>query len=269
MMEQMQYERRDAQRDAELSFKRHILEQSSGFVCEPAADMYRLNLLGMMLTRYDELKDCGLSDLMSLQRTILEYEDIGQRMQEAGFEPQEEFGEDQLTENEAIQYIEERQRFLNKRMQGVAICVASMMPLLVMGMIAEFLFSDICYLIGLLASVALVGLGVYMIVSVRKPRDEERVRYGAFSLSVRVRRKMEQYAETVKEKAKKRRGIGVLLMVISILPVILSNVLAEMFLEDAWLLAGVSGMLVMVAIGIYQICMGQGERKTMNNLLDK
>ena len=269
MMDQMQYERRDAQRDAELSFKRHILEQSSGFVCEPAADMYRLNLLGMMLTRYDELKDSGLSDLMSLQRTILEYEDIGQRMQEAGFEPQEEFSEDQLTENEAIQYIEERQRFLNKRMQGVAICVASMMPLFVLGMIAQFLLLDSCYLIGLLASIVMVGFGIYMIASARRPRDEERVRYGAFSLSTRVRRKMEQYAETVKEKAKKRKGIGVVLMVTSGFPVIVSNVLAEMFLEDAWLLAGVSGMLVMAAIGVYQICMSQGENKTMKNLLSK
>ena len=41
--------------DVELSFKRFILTESADFASEPAADLFRVNLLGRMLDRYDEL----------------------------------------------------------------------------------------------------------------------------------------------------------------------------------------------------------------------
>ena len=41
--------------DVELAFKRFILTESADFASEPAADLFRVNLLGRMLDRYDEL----------------------------------------------------------------------------------------------------------------------------------------------------------------------------------------------------------------------
>jgi len=67
-MTQAQYARQDVQHDAQLSFKRHILEQSAGFASEPMADLYRINLLGMMLGRPPE--SCGLSGRCALQFVV-------------------------------------------------------------------------------------------------------------------------------------------------------------------------------------------------------
>ena len=59
-----------AREEIELSFKRYILEKTEAFAHEPMEDVYRVNLLGQMLDRYDELRQKGLSGDAALQRTI-------------------------------------------------------------------------------------------------------------------------------------------------------------------------------------------------------
>ena len=46
-----------AREEVELSFKRYILERTEDFEREPMADLYRVNLLGQMLDRYDALME--------------------------------------------------------------------------------------------------------------------------------------------------------------------------------------------------------------------
>ena len=48
-----------AREEIELSFKRYILEKTEAFAHEPMEDVYRVNLLGQMLDRYDELRQKG------------------------------------------------------------------------------------------------------------------------------------------------------------------------------------------------------------------
>ena len=48
-----------AREEIELSFKRYILEKTEAFAHEPMEDVYRVNLLGQMLDRYDELRKRG------------------------------------------------------------------------------------------------------------------------------------------------------------------------------------------------------------------
>ena len=72
-----------------LAFKRHILNQSSGFASEPAVDLFRVNLLAQMLDRYDELRAKGMSDAASQSRVLDEYDDIASRMRAQGFEEAE------------------------------------------------------------------------------------------------------------------------------------------------------------------------------------
>ena len=45
-----------AREEIELSFKRYILEKTEAFAHEPMEDVYRVNLFGQMLDRYDELR---------------------------------------------------------------------------------------------------------------------------------------------------------------------------------------------------------------------
>lgn len=51
-----------AREEVELSFKRYILEKTEDFEREPMADLYRVNLLGQMLDRYDALRDKGMNE---------------------------------------------------------------------------------------------------------------------------------------------------------------------------------------------------------------
>ena len=62
-----------AREEVELSFKRYILEKTEDFEREPMADLYRVNLLGQMLDRYDALRDKGMNAeaACSRRRTIL------------------------------------------------------------------------------------------------------------------------------------------------------------------------------------------------------
>ena len=69
-----------------LAFKRHILNQSSGFASEPAVDLFRVNLLAQMLDRYDALRAKGMSDAAGQSRVLDEYDDIASRMRAQGFE---------------------------------------------------------------------------------------------------------------------------------------------------------------------------------------
>ena len=75
-----------AREEIELSFKRYILEKTEAFAHEPMEDVYRVNLLGQMLDRYDELRQKGLSGDAALQRTTADYADIPARMRREGFE---------------------------------------------------------------------------------------------------------------------------------------------------------------------------------------
>ena len=94
-----------AREEVELSFKRYILEKTEAFAHEPMEDLYRVNLLGQMLDRYDELQKKGLSADAALQRTLADYADIPAQMRREGFEEagarRTEARWPQLTEEEA------------------------------------------------------------------------------------------------------------------------------------------------------------------------
>ena len=60
-----------AREEVELSFKRYILEKTEAFAHEPMEDVYRVNLLGQMLDRYDELRQKGLSGDAALQLSLI------------------------------------------------------------------------------------------------------------------------------------------------------------------------------------------------------
>ena len=96
-----------AREEVELSFKRYILEKTEAFAHEPMEDLYRVNLLGQMLDRYDELQKKGLSADAALQRTLADYADIPAQMRREGFEEagarRTEARWPQLTEEEAEQ----------------------------------------------------------------------------------------------------------------------------------------------------------------------
>lgn len=267
--------------NAELSFKRFILHETRFFAHEPQADLYRVNLLGQMLNRYDELRDAGLGEVAACARVRREYHDIGAMMREMGFaelEEEEEFTASrwpQMTEDEAAQYIRESDMCLHKRSLGVAMCSACVFPLMVGAAIGNLYGSwqaeEAFSLIGLVGMFVMIALGVYAICTAKKPKQEDSVKRGRFALSARVRRKLTELREAVEEKARRRRGKGIAMLVGCVAPIFVGAALDAVIhgvSSGFGAILGVACMFLLIGAGVYELVMADGEKKTMKKLLD-
>ena len=259
-----------------LAFKRHILESSSGFVSEPMADAYRVNLLAGMLDRYDALRAKGMSEQTAMRRTMAEYDDIAAQMRDMGFEEALEDEEvnlsrwPQLSEDEAQRYIRERDAYMHRTAMGIFMCVACLAPMMILVALSEifWLAEDFFAIFGVIGMFAMIGLGVYMMVTAVKPKDEKRIKKRRFSLGQRLRRKLTQMQEAISAKARRRKGKGVALCVMSVIPIMIGAAFSEIWYTDFWPVLGVAGMFLMIATGVYQLVMADGEKKTMKRLLN-
>lgn len=259
-----------------LEFKRHILNKSSRFASEPMADLYRVQLLGMMLERYDELREKGMGEISAFNRTKYEFDDIASRMREQGFEELESSAETaddslsrwpQLSEEEAVRYIHERDAYLHKIAMGSALCSACVAPLMVGAAFVELWYADAFSILGLVGMFAMIGMGVYAITTAVKPKSDKKIRKGKFSLSARLRRKLEQLHEEAEDKARKRTGKGVAVIVMSIIPMLIGAALSEIWYTDAFPIFGLAGMFLMIGAGVYELIMTDGEKKSIKRLL--
>ncbi|MBQ2948503.1 MAG: hypothetical protein IJD94_05950 [Clostridia bacterium] len=259
-----------------LAFKRHILDKSSGFASEPMADLYRVHLLGMMLNRYDELREKGMSEISSQNRVRYEFDDIAQMMREQGFEeaaPDESDEEERLSrwpllsEDEALRYMQQRDDYLHKIAMGSALCSACVAPLMVGAAFAAFWYADAFSMLGLVGMFAMIGMGVYAITTAVKPKSDKKIRKGRFSLSARLRRKLERLHEEAEDGARKRTGKGIAAIVMSLIPLFIGSALTELWGSDGWAILGLAGMFLVIGAGVYELVMADGEKKSIKKLL--
>ncbi|MFR8177310.1 MAG: hypothetical protein ACLVB5_09625 [Christensenellales bacterium] len=176
-----------AREEIELSFKRYILEKTEAFAHEPMEDVYRVNLLGQMLDRYDELRQKGLSGDAALQRTTADYADIPARMRREGFEEAgarwTEARWPQMTEEEAADYVKQSDalRFAQEIPTGTAAlcsaCDRAPMMLLV-ALMSAFGRPDVGGMLGCVNMFVMIGMGVYCLVTAKKPENRSRIRSG-------------------------------------------------------------------------------------------
>lgn len=266
----------EAQEGVSLAFKRHILEKTSDFVSEPMSDLYRVQTLGMMLDRYDELLESGLGQRNARQRVLYEFADLAGRMRDMGFEEADRSEPlsrwPQMTEDDAARYIRERDAYTHRIASGVLMCVACLVPLMALCGRDVLLYGfagDAANVLGLVGMFGMIGMGVYAMVTAVKPKDEKRIKAGRFSLGSHARRKLENLREEITGKARCRKGRGVATIVMSIIPVLVGAMIGEGAYSDAWPLFGVAGMFLMNAVGVYELIVADGEKKTIKRLLDK
>ena len=270
-----------ARESVEITFKRFILQELRDFEKTPQADLFRVNLLGQMLDRYDELRAKGMEEELASARVKREYYDIAQQMRDMGFEEmtaEDAYGASlwpQMTEDEAAQYIKESDAYLHKRALGIAMCTSCVFPMIVAGGIAECVYSwqleEALGMVGLVGMFAMIAVGVYSMVMAKKPKREELVKRGRFSLRNRVRKKLMQLQEAVAEKARRRRGKGIALLVGCVTPIFIGAALDALVTFGGFELCsvlGVAGMFVMIGAGVYELVMADGEKKTMKKLLN-
>ena len=273
-MAQAQAAQRD---DVELSFKRFILTESADFASEPAADLYRVNLLGQMLDRYDELLARQVDPLTAQTRVKREFSDIAQMMREQDFDLAEE-GESasrwpRLSEEDAAQYIEESDKALHKTALGTAMCSACVLPLMIGAAFGSLTGSwrgeEFFASLGLVGMFIMIGLGIFAMTTAKKPAKQETVKRGRFSLSTRVRKKLIQVQEAVAEKARRRRGKGIAMLVGCVSPIFIGAAFDSLAGAPSGTFAsfGVAGMFALIGLGVYEVVMAQGQKKTIDKLL--
>lgn len=265
--------------EVELSFKRFILTESADFASEPAADLFRVNLLGRMLDRYDERLAQHLDSKHAARLVKHEFSDIAQMMREQEFDLAEKKNSNsawpQLSEEDAAQFIQESDNAQHKVALGTAMCAACVFPLMIGAgfdnMFNGFQTGEVFSMFGLMGMFAMIALGVYAMVTAKKPKKETLVRKGRFSLSTRVRRKLTELREAVEEKARRRRGKGIALLVGCVVPIFVGAALDSMFRmwsNAPFSIFGVAGMFLMIGTGVYEIVVAEGEKKTMKKLLE-
>ena len=266
-----------AREDASLAFKRYILDRSRGFVSEPHADLYRINLLAQMLDRYDELCDAGMSAQECLRQVRREFADIPERMADAGFERTDGSARradsrwPQLSEADVEQYLSQESVYAHKNALGSAICSACCAPILVGAAFGEVFwrFSDAPAMLGVIGMFAMIGLGVYTFVTAEKPKLHNDVKRRRFSLSGRMRRRIEEMFDTVSVKARKRKAKGIAMFVTCIIPIFAGAMFGELFGggSDFFPIMGVAAMFGMIGLGVYETVVGAREKEAVKRLL--
>lgn len=273
---QTQEEREDLQ-EVERTFKRFILEETAEFVSEPMADLYRVNALAQMLDRYDQLRAHGATQAACVQHVKREFKNMDELMRAEGFEELEDARKSvsrwpSMTEDEVERYIKESDAYLHKQAMGVGLCASCCLPLMLMGGLSELMGAagDTASLLGLVGMFGMIGMGVYSIVTAKKPKDATKVKKGRFALSARLRRRLDELMENVDDRARRRMGKGVAMLVTCVLPIFVGAAFDSLFgYADAGAILGVSGMFAMIGAGVYELVMADGEKKTVKKLLGK
>ncbi len=261
--------------DAALAFKRFILDETAAFEQTPEADLFRVNTLAQMLDRFDDYAGNGADTPSAVSYVRREYANLADRMREAGFEEAEREGKRAarwpvISEEEAAQYLKEANAQVHKRAIGIGLCSACCLPLLLINGVCELLggYSDAWPLLGLCGMFGMIAMGVYAIVTAKKPDSEKKINKKRFSLSARLRRKLTAMQEMTREKARRRRGKGIAMLVACVLPIFLGAALDELFyVYDAFAIMGVGGMFAMIGAGVYELLVADGEKKAIDRLL--
>ena len=264
--------------EASLAFKRFILDETAAFESEPQANLFRVNTLAQMLDRFDDYAENGADTQSAITYVRREFSDLPARMREAGFEEAEREGHRSsrwplISEDEAARYLKEANAQTHKRAIGVGLCSACMLPLLMLCSLETLLYGyagDVGSLLGLCGMFGMIAMGVYAIVTAQKPDGESKIKKKRFSLSARLRKKLTAMQEMTKEKARRRRGRGIALLVACVLPIFLGAALDELWYtwtNDAFAIMGVGGMFAMIGAGVYELIAADGEKKAIDKLL--
>ena len=261
--------------EASLAFKRFILTETAAVEQSPEADLFRVNTLARMLDRFDDYAAHGADVASAVAYTKREFAGLTARMREEGFAAEGKETDarwPQLSEDEAAQYIKESCGQLNRRAIGVGMCCASLLPMMLLNALSELLYfnSDVAGLLGLCGMFGMIAMGVYAMVTAKKPEQEKRIGKRRFSLSARLRKKLTALKGAAQEKARRRKGRGIALLVACVLPIFLGAALDELWYtgtNDAFAMVGVGGMFAMIGAGVYELLVAGGEKKAVDRLL--
>ena len=154
---------------------------------------------------------------------------------------------------------------------GTALCSACVAPMmLLVALMSAFGMPDVGGMLGCVNMFVMIGMGVYCLVTAKKPENRSRIRSGKFSLSASLRKKLMARKARADEKARHKKGFGCALLATCVLPIFAGAALDSvwrLYSSNPFAILGVGAMFLMIGAGVYELTAANGEKKPIKDLL--
>lgn len=270
-------ERMQTSEQAARVFKQMILKETAAFEQTPDADLYRVQLLAAMLERYDHYVANGAEMEPACAYVTREFSDLKKRMRDQEFEEYDLKKHDAqvqplLTVEEAAEYIRQSAVRARRRAAGTAVLWGSFVPVVLSIALEELLNigMDVIAALGGICFFAMIGFGIYLMVTAKKPVMDKRIRKKQFSMSRQLRRKLTDVKAAALEKARRGKKRGFILLGICPLAFMLGAAIGAMMDSDELALMMCLGVVsLLIGAGHYQLLTAGAEKKAVDRILRK
>ena len=239
-------------------------------------------LRDMMEDKYQELREEGKTDNEAVGIVISEFGNLKELAKELGIE-NEVNGSDKAQENasvmtisekEARQYIEVSKKQISWNSLAVALCIICVVPLIVVGGLTdtwgypEYIVDRLCVAVGLSSLFVMIAIavGIFIYQGTRVQKFEY-LNTEAFQLELGLERRLVSELEMHQSSQTLCTVIGVILCILSVLPLIVLAVITPN--EDIGAIIGVGILLCMVAAGVFLMIFGGRNTHALKVLLQQ
>ena len=128
---------------------------------------------------------------------------------------------------------------------------------------------DVGGMLGCVNMFVMIGMGIYCMVTAKKPKNRDQIRNGRFSLSAALRKKLMKLKELTDEKSRRKKGVGIALLATCCVPIFIGAALDSMWYtpNDPFAILGVGAMFLMIGAGVYEVGVAANEKKPLKDLL--
>ncbi|MFR3406305.1 MAG: hypothetical protein ACLTV6_07060 [Christensenellales bacterium] len=160
--------------------------------------------------------------------------------------------------------------YTHKIAMGSALCSACVAPMmLLVALMSIYNRQDVGGMLGCVGMFGMIGMGIYCLVTAKKPKNRDQIRNGRFSLSAALRKKLMKLKELTDEKSRRKKGMGSTLLATCCVPIFIGAALDSMWYvyNDPFAILGVGAMFLMIGAGVYEVVVASGEKKPLKDLL--
>lgn len=224
----------------------------------------RVQLLEMMEDKYNELKNQGKTENEAIGVVISEFGNIDELKEELGLNKRDDESKNsneyvnenmdmkRISFSEVTEFIEETAKFGLKIATGVAMCILSVIPLI---LLAGFSENDaepgINIVIGLVFLFVFVAVAVALfIINGLKYEKYDYFKKGKFVLENDAYAYVKDLKEAYRNSFAIRITIGVMLCIMSVIPVVTAGVMFE-DRGDSFAVSSVAMLLGIIAIAVF------------------
>lgn len=160
--------------------------------------------------------------------------------------------------------------YTHKIAMGSALCSACVAPMmLLVALMSIYNRQDVGGMLGCVGMFGMIGMGIYCLVTAKKPKNRDQIRNGRFSLSAALRKKLMKLKELTDEKSRRKKGMGSTLLATCCVPIFIGAALDSMWYvyNNSFAILGVGAMFLMIGAGVYEVVVASGEKKPLKDLL--